>query len=129
MAKTEIRLKSGTVVTIEGDPEEVARVIHSIQKGQRTGKEASEDAPKGAKKKAIGAREHIENLLSDGYFDAARAIGDVSKALEQQGYFYPTTSLSGPLLKMVRAKRLRRVRIEGNWSYSKAEGTANEAHV
>jgi hypothetical protein len=46
-------------------------------------------------------------------------LAEVSKALEEQGYIYPVTTLSGVMLGLVQKKLLGRKKIEGRWVYGK----------
>jgi hypothetical protein len=42
----------------------------------------------------------------------------VKAALEEQGHFYPVTTLSGLMLRLVREKKLRRLKEGKRWRYT-----------
>jgi hypothetical protein len=58
-------------------------------------------------------------LKEEGYFDKPKALGDITQALEEKGYLYPVTTLSGVVLSLVKNKHLRRKKVEGRWVYGK----------
>jgi len=60
----------------------------------------------------------ISEMISSGFFKEPKQIGAVKAALEENGQFYPTTTLSPALLRLVRARQLRRIKDDtGHWSY------------
>ena len=50
----------------------------------------------------------IYSLVQDGFFKEPRAISEIQGKLRLEGVNKPTTTLSGPLLKLVRMKILTR---------------------
>jgi hypothetical protein len=58
-------------------------------------------------------------LKEDGFFEKPKSLADISKALEEQGYLYPVTSLSGVVLGLVQKKVLRRKKVDKKWGYGK----------
>ncbi len=70
-------------------------------------------------KKRQSAAELLIGLKEEGYFDKPKALGDITQALEEKGYLYPVTTLSGVVLSLVKNKHLRRKKVEGRWVYGK----------
>jgi hypothetical protein len=123
MAKATIKSKTGAVITVEGSDKEVSAILATFEHGapvahiKRAANRAheSEKAPK----RRLGASELVSDLKNEGFFDKPRGIGEVAHALQEQGYLYPVTSLSGVLLALVQKRLLRRKKHEGKWVYGK----------
>jgi len=61
------------------------------------------------------APSRILELKSEGFFDEQRGIGEVREELQTHGWRYDVTDLSGPLMKLVRERELRRSKVkDGN---------------
>jgi hypothetical protein len=58
-------------------------------------------------------------LKEDGFFDKRKGLAEISKALEEKGYIYPVTTLSGVMLGLVQKRLLGRRKVEGRWVYGK----------
>jgi hypothetical protein len=115
MAKAHIVTKSGTKVTVEGSPEEVASLIERIE-GPEGGKSTNtrSKVPRGSRPTPVGL---ISELIDGGFFKKPRELGAIRLALQEQGHFYPVTTLSPALLRLVRKKELRRIKDAKRWLY------------
>lgn len=73
--------------------------------GKKTGakKAATKAAPKGK-----GPKTRLLELIDDGFFDEQRTLADVKAELADRGFHIPVTSLSNPLMRLTRDKKLRR---------------------
>lgn len=118
MAKAHITTKDGTKVTIEGTPQEVAALVAQMKGG------ISNDAPtpvKTASKHKGQPKATPINLISElidgGFFKKPKGLGAIKIALEEQGHYYPVTSLSPALLRLVRKRQLRRIKDKKHWLY------------
>ena len=61
------------------------------------------------------APSRILELKAEGFFDEQRGIGEVREELQTHGWRYDVTDLSGPLMKLVRERELRRSKVkDGN---------------
>ncbi len=120
MAKAHIKTKAGTDITIEGTPEEVARVV--AQLGGELSTKTSASREKSGNKKTERAKATPINLVSSlidgGFFRKPKDLGSVKVALEEMGHFYPVTTLSPVLLRLVRRRQLRRLKDQKKWSYT-----------
>lgn len=123
MAKATIKSKTGAIITIEGTETEVSNIVSVFERTAAIGhaKEAvtKKHALKKQTKKRLAASDLVVNLKEDGFFAKPRSLADISKALEEQGYLYPVTTLSGVVLGLVQKSVLRRKKIEGRWAYGK----------
>jgi hypothetical protein len=121
--KATIKSKTGAVITIEGSEVEVSNILTVFERTAAVGKEkavaSKAHARKKEDKKRLAASDLIVSLKEDGFFEQPKALGDISKALEEQGYLYPTTSLSGVVLGLVQKRMLRRKKVDGKWVYGK----------
>jgi hypothetical protein len=123
MAKATIKSKSGAVVTIEGSDKEVASILATFERVAAVGRAkeiiTKTQAAKKEQKKRSTASDLVIGLKEDGFFDKPKGLMEISKALEQAGYLYPVTTLSGVMLGLVQKKLLGRKRIDGRWVYGK----------
>ena len=123
MAKATIKSETGAVITGEGSREEVSSILSAYERTASVGhaKEirAKTKAIRKSEKKREGASDLIIGLREDGFFEKAKSLGEISTALEEQGYLYPVTSLSGIALGLVKKRILRRKKNEGKWVYGK----------
>jgi hypothetical protein len=128
MTKANVTLPNGAVVTIEGKPEEVAATLEFLGSGRpdvpavgRAGARSSKGRKAAAPRtRKPGPTDHVRALAEAGFFAAKRGLGDVQAALEERALFYPATTLSPTLVRLVRARELRRIKEEGQWKYVNA---------
>ncbi len=123
MAKATIKSKTGGLITVEGSESEVSSILAAYERTSVVdqAKKAiarTRTARKGEKKRE-GASDLIIELREAGFFEKPKALGDIAGALEEKGYLYPVTSLSGVVLGLVKKRELRRKKHEGKWVYGK----------
>lgn len=123
MAKATIKTSTGAVITVEGSESEVSNILTTYERAAMVGKAKRSDAgQKGAtrtKKKRLASSDLIIGLRERGFFAKPKSLSEVSAALEEEGFLYPVTTLSGVVLGLVKKKELRRKRIDGKWAYAK----------
>jgi len=123
MAKATIKSKSGALITVEGSDTEVSSILAAYERSSVVGqaKEAIARSRAGKKneKKREGAADIIVALRETRFFDKPRELAEIATALEEKGYLYRTTTLSGVVLGLVKKKELRRKKKEGRWVYGK----------
>lgn len=123
MPRATISLGSGATVEIEGTADEVAELLarfnspapSATTKGRR--KKAPSRKPAASRKSAGGPQTLILGLIDDDFFSQKRTINEVQSVLEQRGHIYPLHSLSTPLVRLVRARKLRRLKEKEQWVY------------
>jgi hypothetical protein len=115
MATASITLPGGAKVVIEGTQIEVAELISKFHDGSAV--QVAEKSPIRTATKPAGPMRLITDLIEAGFFKAPQDLSAVRMALEAQGHFYPTTSLSPLMLRLVRAKQLRRIKTNKRWTY------------
>lgn len=123
MAKAKISTKGGTEITIIGTSEEVADIIENVRRRESYTEWRREQLRKHGKLKEkssrVTATDSILKLREEGFFDNPRELQEIKKALEEQGYVYPITTLSPLLLKIVQRRNLGRIKKEKVWCYVK----------
>ena len=123
MAKATIKSSTGAVITVEGSEEEVSRILSAYEKSSVVGQAKEAIAPTKAVKRdelrRAGAGDLIVDMREAGFFDKPKGLGEISSALEEKGFLYPTTSLSGVVLGLVKKRLLSRKKLEGRWVYGK----------
>lgn len=123
MAKATIKSKTGAVITVEGSEAEVSNILASFEResvvDQAKRAITRTRTTKKAEKKREGAADLIVELREAGFFEKAKALGEIGHALEEKGYLYPVTTLSGVVLGLVKKRELRRKKHEGKWVYGK----------
>ena len=119
MAKAHITTKEGTRITIEGTPEEVAQVAARLGVGD-TGVPRSGRKKTGKHKEKLSATpiNLISSLIDGGFFRKPKDLAAVKVSLEEIGHFYPVTTLSPALLRLVRRRQLRRIKEQKRWLYT-----------
>jgi len=123
VAKATIHSKTGATITIDGTHEEVSNIIASFEKMNVVGhaKEAiaRAKATKKSERKKDSASDLIIGLREEGFFEKPKSLGDIGSALEEKGFLYPSTTLSGVVLGLLKKRELRRKKSEGKWVYGK----------
>ena len=117
MPTASITLPSGAKVVIEGTQIEVAELIGKFHEGSQSGAQVNEKSSMRTAKKPTGPMRLIAGLIDAGFFNRPQDLSAVRMALEAEGHFYPTTSLSPLMLRLVRAKQLRRIKAHKRWTY------------
>ena len=113
MAKAQITLKDGTVVKIDGTPEEIAAAAERLShkpKGRRAPR------PKAQRVKLVDL---VSTLVDGGFFKTPRDLASVKAGLEEMGHHYPVTTLSGVMLGQVRRRNLKRLKQNKRWVYTR----------
>ena len=59
----------------------------------------------------------LKGFKNSGFFKKPKSFSEIIKKLEQEGRYYNRTSLSKPLLTLVKKKILGRIGERGNWKY------------
>ncbi len=120
MAKANIKTKEGTIVTVEGSPEEVAKLIRLFQGESKlkSGKSLDKEPIKSMHSSKISPINLIGSLIDGGFFKKPKDLSEVKHALEELGHVYPVTSLSPTLLRLVRRRQLRRLKEKKRWLYT-----------
>ena len=114
MPKATIATKSGAVVTIEGTQEEVASLVERLEVNGEP--ETSSVAKKSGRSTPMGL---LSELIARGFFGKPKELGAVRVALEESGHFYPATTLSPLMLRLVRRRELRRIKEKNRWLYAR----------
>jgi copper chaperone CopZ len=123
MAKANLTLPNGTIVTIEGTADEVADLLAKVSGptpssgSSKKSKPKSSSGPKTKKINRKGPLVLVNELADQDFFKSKRSIGDVQKKLEEAGHIYATESLSPALLRLTRKRVLRRLKEKSGWAY------------
>ena len=59
----------------------------------------------------------IGELIESGFFKKPKELSAIKDALEERGHFYPVTTLSPTVLRLVKKKELRRIKEDKRWKY------------
>lgn len=118
MPRTVITTKSGTTIAIEGTAAEVAQITARIEAGEQAGAKAS-FAQRGTEKRPKPTLTGlISELIEEGFFREPMELGAVKEALAERGRFYPVTTLSPLMLRLVKRRELRRLKDDKKrWAY------------
>ena len=118
MPKAVVNTKSGAVVTIEGTQEEVADLLRVLETGTVARVQSSAQRPHRPKNGVRhGPAQLLAELVDESFFSEPKALGAVRSALQEKGHFYPATTLSPLMLRLVRKKELRRIKSGKQWGY------------
>jgi hypothetical protein len=123
MPKATIKTKSGALITVEGSEKEISRILADYERSvvvQQVKKiVVATKVVQKEKKKRAAASDLVIGLKEDGFFDKPRSLAEIAKALEEIGYLYPVTTLSGVMIGLVQKKLLGRKKLAGKWVYGK----------
>ena len=123
MAKATIKSKTGAIITIEGSAHEVSNIVAGFDRlagvQQTKAKMARHRAERKEERKRMTASDIILGLQDDGFFNKPKNLTEIAEALEEKGHIYPTTSLSGVMLALVKRRLFGRKKSDGKWVYGK----------
>lgn len=113
MAKTVIKSK-GSIITIEGTPNEVQRILDLVKKNGSSKKQKTKKHTKGK----ISIMDRLTGLKEENFFNKPRPTIEIKQKLAEAGYHYSANSLTEPLQRAVRKKVLGRIKTKkGIWGY------------
>lgn len=119
MAKANIKTKEGTIIAVEGIPEEVAKIIQLIKSSSPERKTSiPKEKTSEVRVSKISPVNLIGSLIDGGFFKKPKDLSEAKHALEELGHVYPVTSLSPALLRLVRRRQLRRIKDKKRWLYT-----------
>ena len=121
MAKAHIATKSGTIITIEGTPQEVATLTRQLAGPESFGPRRSAKDTRGTNRPARQKptpSNLVASLIDGGFFRKPKDLGAVKAALQEMGHLYPVTTLSPVMLRLVRRRELRRIKDKKRWLYT-----------
>lgn len=122
MPHAKIHRPSGAIVTVEGTASEIAAILAQLEgpvpQSSPSPQSKSPDAEQNTRD-ATGPSSLVLKLKESGFFDTPRSLGDIGGALQEQGFLYPPTTLSGVLLSLLKKGKLHRKKAEGRWVYGR----------
>jgi hypothetical protein len=121
MAKAHITTRTGTKITIEGTPKEVAELVAQLGEKADAPRVLNRPDKKAAKrqdKQKATPINLISSLIDGGFFRKPKDLAAVKIALEEMGHYFPVTTLSPALLRLVRRRQLRRIKDQKRWLYT-----------
>jgi hypothetical protein len=116
MPTASITMPTGAKIVIEGSQPEVADLLAIFQRGGVPQAKLRSRSPAGVAART-GPLELLLELIDGDFFKTPKDLGTVRHALEEQGHFYPATTLSPLMLRLVRRKTLRRIKDNKRWTY------------
>ncbi|SRR6266568_112650 len=116
MAKAHVTTASGAKITVEGTPEEVVVLVAQLQ-GRAALPQRRTKAAKHESRPKPTPTNLISDLIDGGFFKKPKELSAIKLALEEQGHYYPVTTLSPALLRLVRRRQLRRIKDQKRWLY------------
>ncbi|MGH9957928.1 MAG: hypothetical protein ACREBC_12495 [Pyrinomonadaceae bacterium] len=123
MAKATIKSQTGATITVMGTPDEVSSIISAYERTSIVGHAKEAIARAKATRKTEKTKESASGLIvglkEEGFFEKPKTLGDIGAALEERGFLYPVTSLSGVVLGLLKKRQLRRKKLKGKWVYGK----------
>jgi hypothetical protein len=119
MAKATVTTKSGATITFEGTQDEVAALLSRFEGRDMNGglapAHSRANRSGNSRPTPMGL---LSELIGEGFFREPKGLGSVQLALREKGHFYPVTTLSPLMLRLVRRKELRRIKDKNRWTYA-----------
>ena len=113
MAKAYLTTRTGVKIIVEGSPAEVASLVRQIDGEVGTPKRVRARAATKAKlqrQPKATPTNLLSTLIDGGFFRKPKDLAAVKIALEEMGHYFPVTTLSPTLLRLIRRHQLRRLR-------------------
>lgn len=117
MAKANITTQDGVSVAIEGTPKEVAELVAQLRNQAQVSPARRHSKTRADEKHKATPINLVAELIDGGFFKKPKELGAIKTALEEQGHYYPVTTLSPTMLRLVRRKQIRRIRDKKRWLY------------
>ena len=117
MAKAHITTKEGIKITVEGTPQEVVNLVTQLKGGVPNSSVKKSSSNKHQSRPKATPVNLISELIDGNFFKKPKELSAIKVALEEQGHYYPATSLSPALLRLVRKRHLRRIKDKKRWLY------------
>lgn len=118
MPKANITTASGAKIIVEGTEDEIVSLIKRIDAGTPATESRSKREKTSPRSKTRPSPiSLVSELIDGGFFKKPKELGAIRLALQEQGHFYPVTTLSPTLLRLVRRKELRRIKEGKRWLY------------
>ena len=120
MPTATISTPSGAKIVIDGTDEEIVGLIARLESlgsepVSQPRRAARADAKTRSRPTLVGL---LSEMIDDGFFTQPKHLSALKEHLEQNGHFYPLTTLSPAMLRLVRSRRLRRIKDEKRrWAY------------
>lgn len=106
------------------DPVDAPRRLHPGGAPRDGGRRRSAQARGVGDRASDSCIGRVQALGNEGFFGSQRSIAEIKSKLADHGWHYPLTTLSGPLLRLVQQRLLRRERVKDGrkrvWKYSRA---------
>lgn len=64
-----------------------------------------------------GAYGYLLEIKGDGFFNTPKTLKQIVQELGRLGHYYKSTSLTNPLQRLIRQKKLGRIGKKGKWQY------------
>jgi len=117
MAKAHLTTKSGTIITIDGTPEEIAKLMLQFDGAPTKSEPRTATRHRSSVAVKDGPAGLLIGLIDEGFFKKPKELAAIKATLEEKGHYYPRTTLSPLLLRFVRKKDLRRIKDKKRWVY------------
>ena len=102
---------------VEGTPQEVASLVAQLKGGASSHLARKSPLSKHQSRPKATPVNLISELIDGNFFKKPKELSAIKVALEEQGHYYPATSLSPALLRLVRKRHLRRIKDKKRWLY------------
>jgi len=123
MPKATIKTKTGALITIDGSEEEVSYILTAFDRRadvqEAKVKIARHRAKTKEERKRTTASDLILELQDSGFFNKPKTLTEIAEKLEEKGHIYPTTTLSGVMLSLLKRKLFGRKKNDGKWVYGR----------
>ena len=116
MAKAHVTTRGGAKIIIEGTPDEVATLVARLESGTQSVRKKTTVSER-KEKVRITPTGLIVDLIDGGFFKKPKELSAIRLVLEEQGHYYPVTTLSPILLRFIRKRELRRIKDGNRWLY------------
>jgi len=104
------------------EPEKIEKILRDHETRIKRLEEKLSNKPTSeatSKKKSTSVFDFLMELKTEGFFDKPRLLKEIVQELARRGYHFRSTSLTNPIQRALRQKKLGRVGKQGKWQYVK----------
>jgi hypothetical protein len=120
MAKANIETTNGTKITIDGNEDEIAKIIKAINHQEpHIERTVPKDIKKSKMKTKSGLTDYVRELKEEGFFDKPKDLVQIKNELARKTLIYPITSIQPTLVRLIQNRELGRLKENLKWVYVK----------
>lgn len=104
-------------MTLSEELKQIRTTLKDFEKRISKLEGSKKDQPSVKKENKEGVYGYLLGMKDDNFFSTPKTLKEISGELARLGHYYKTTSLTNPLQRLIRQKKLGRIGKKGKWQY------------